>query len=135
MQATIEGVSGQRTLLWTGVAMSALAILFLLFDAAIHIMQIAPVVESFGELGYPASLALGLGMIELACIVLYLVPRTSVLGVILLTAYLGGAIASHVRIESPLFSHVLFPLYLGLLLWGGLYLREPRLRSLIPLRR
>ena len=120
--------------LWTGRILSALPVLFMLFDSAIHLMKIPPVVESFGQLGYPVSLAVGLGIIELICVVLYVVPRTAVLGAILLTGYLGGAIASQVRIGAPLFSNALFPVYLGVLIWGGLYLRESRLRALIPLR-
>ena len=85
-------------------------------------------------LGYPAASVHWIGIIELVCLVLYLVPRTSVLGGLLLTGYLGGAIASHVRISSPLFTHTLFPVYVALVLWGGLYLREKRLRALVPLR-
>jgi hypothetical protein len=98
-------------------------------------MKIAPVVEAFEHLGYPVSLALGIGILELVCIVVYVIPRTSILGAILLTGYLGGAVATHVRIGSPLFSHVFFPIYLGALVWGGLLLREERLRALIPFRR
>ena len=86
-------------------------------------------------LGYPADTVLWIGMIELVCLALYLVPRTAVLGAILLTGHLGGAIATHVRVGSPLLSHTLFPIYVALLLWGGLYLREPRLRELVPFRR
>ena len=90
--------------------------------------------ESFGQLGYPVSLALGIGAVELACLVLYVIPRTSVLGAILLTGYLGGAVATHVRVGSPLLTHVLFPIYVAALVWGGLFLREGRLRALVPLR-
>ncbi len=118
----------------TGWIMTALPVLFLLFDAVIKLMRIEPVVQSFSELGYPPGLAVGIGLLELVCLALYVIPRTSVLGAILLTGYLGGAIATHVRIESPLFSHTLFPVYVALLLWAGLYLRETRLRSLLPLR-
>ena len=114
--------------------MTALAVLFLLFDGVIHVMKIAPVVEAFAQLGYPASLARGIGVIELVCLALYVVPRTSVLGGILMTGYLGGAIASSLRVGNPLFSHVLFPVYVAMLLWGGLYLRDQPLRALIPLR-
>jgi hypothetical protein len=114
--------------------MSGLFVLFLLFDAIIHLMKIAPVVESFTQLGYPVSLARGLGVVQLVCLVLYVIPRTSILGAILLTGYLGGAVATHLRIGDPLFSHVLFPIYVGVLLWGGLYLRDDRLHTLIPLR-
>jgi len=117
-----------------GAIMSALAALFLLFDSVIHIMVVAPVVEGFAELGYPVSLSLGIGILELLCIAIYVFPRTSVLGAILLTGYLGGAVAAQVRIGSPLFSHTLFPVYVGLLVWGALFLREDRLRALIPLR-
>jgi hypothetical protein len=90
--------------------------------------------EAFVKLGYPTSLAVPIGIVLLVCVVIYVIPRTSVLGAILLTGYLGGAIATHVRVGDPLFSHVLFPTYVALLLWGGLYLREDRLRALIPLR-
>ncbi|HMH81846.1 MAG TPA: DoxX family protein [Gemmatimonadales bacterium] len=114
--------------------MSAFAALFLLFDGVIHMLKIAPVVDAFAQLGYPLSLALGLGVLELICVVAYLIPRTSILGAILLTGYLGGAIAAQVRIGSPLFSTTLFPVYVALLIWGGLYLRDDRLRALIPLR-
>ena len=85
-------------------------------------------------LGYPPGSVQGIGIIELVCLVLYMVPRTSVLGGLLLTGYLGGAIATHVRVSNPLFTHTLFPVYVALVLWGGLYLREKRLRALLPLR-
>ncbi len=93
-----------------------------------------PVVESFRQLGYPTSLGLAIGLLELTCLVLYVVPRTSVLGAVLLTGYLGGAVATHVRVGSPLFTHILFPIYVAGLIWGGLFLRERRLLTLIPLR-
>ncbi len=119
----------------TGWVLSGLAIAFLSFDGAIKLVPIAAVLESLAELGYPLSAARGIGMLELACLALYAFPRSAVLGAILLTGFLGGAIASHVRIESPLFSHTLFSTYLGVFVWGGLYLREERLRALVPLRR
>ena len=128
----LEEVSKGR--LWAGHLISGIAVLFLLFDSVIKLVVIAPVVESFAQLGYPVSLARGIGLLELVCIVVYVVPRTSVLGAILLTGYLGGAVATHVRVGSPLFTHILFPTYVGALIWGGLVLREDRLRSLIPLR-
>ena len=121
--------------LWTGRIMSALPALFLLVDAVGKLMKPAAVVEGTVQLGYPESVLLGLGIVLLACTVLYVIPRTAVLGAILLTGYLGGAIATHVRVGSPLFSHILFPVYLAVLIWGGLYLRDERLRALIPLRR
>ena len=118
-----------------GWVLSGLAIAFLSFDGAIKLVPIAAVLESLAQLGYPLSAARGIGMLELACLALYAFPRSAVLGAILLTGFLGGAIASHVRIESPLFSHTLFSTYLGVFVWGGLYLRDERLRALVPLRR
>ena len=121
--------------LWTGRIMSALPALFLLVDGVGKLIKPAPVVEGTVQLGYPESVLLGLGIVLLTCTVLYTIPRTAILGAILLTGYLGGAIATHVRVGSPLFSHILFPVYLAVLIWGGLYLRDERLRALIPLRR
>jgi hypothetical protein len=135
MRSTTQTDPVSKTRLWAGRIMTYLSVLFLLFDSVIHVMRIAPVVESFQQLGYPVSLALGIGILELVCIVVYVIPRTSILGAILLTGYLGGAVATTLRIGSPLFSHVLFPIYVGVLVWGGLFLREERLRALIPLRR
>jgi len=122
--------------LWAGRIMSGLVIAFLAVDVVIKFVKPAPapVVETCAHLGLPLSLAPVLGMILLMSTALYVIPNTSVLGAILLTAYLGGAVATHLRVGDPLFSHVLFPTYLGALLWGGLYVREPRLRALIPLR-
>jgi hypothetical protein len=123
--------------LWTGRVLSGLVIVFLLFDGAIKLVPWPVVTETMDRMGYGASesLARTLGIITLACTVLYAIPPTSILDAILLTGYLGGAMASHVRIDSPLFSHTLFGLYLGLLLWGGLWLRDRNLRMLIPLLR
>jgi hypothetical protein len=118
----------------TGYILTAVAVLFLTFDSVLKLLRLAPAVEGTTGLGYPATTVLGIGVIEFVCLVLYLVPRTSVLGAILLTGYLGGAIATHVRVGSPLLSHTLFPIYVALLLWGGLYLREPRLGALLPFR-
>jgi hypothetical protein len=108
-----------------------------LFDAAIKLVPLAIVTETMDKMGYGSSenLARSLGLITIVCTVLYSVPPTSILGAILLTGYLGGAIASHVRIGSPLFTHTLFGLYLGLMVWGGVWLRDKNLQSLIPLRR
>ena len=121
--------------LWAARIMSGLPALFLLVDAVGKLVRPAPVVEGTLQLGYPESVILGLGIVLLACTVLYIIPRTAILGAILLTGYLGGAVATHVRVGSPLFSHILFPVYLGVLIWGGLYLRDERLRALFPLRR
>jgi hypothetical protein len=121
--------------LWTGRILTGIAVLFLLFDSIIHILKPAPVVEGFAKLGFPLSTSVTLGVIELACIILYLIPRTAVFGAILLTGYLGGAIATQLRVGAPLFSNTLFPIYVALLIWGGLYLRNERVRTLIPLQR
>jgi len=121
--------------LWTGRIMSALPALFLFVDGVGKLVKPAPVVQGTVQLGYPERVLVGLGIVLLSCTVLYVIPRTAILGAILLTGYLGGAIATHVRVGSPLFSHILFPVYLAVLLWGGLYLRDERLRALIPLRR
>jgi hypothetical protein len=99
------------------------------------VLRLGPAVEGTVQLGYPVNTVQWIGVAELVCLALYLTPRTSVLGALLLTGYLGGAIATHVRIASPLFTHVLFPIYVALLVWGGLYLRESRLRDLVPIRR
>ena len=118
----------------TGIVLSGLAVAFLIFDSVIKFTDMPVVRQSMIELGYPAGAAIVIGTIEAVCLALYLMPRTSVLGVVLLTGYLGGAIATHVRVGNPLFSHVLFPTYVAALLWGGLFLREQRLRVLLPLR-
>lgn len=123
-----------KTRLWAGRGMTVIPVLFLLVDGVMKLLQPQPVIDGMQLLGYPGGLAAGIGILLLTCLALYVVPRTSVLGAILLTGYLGGAVASNLRIEAPLFSHVLFPVYVGLLLWGGLYLREARLRALIPTR-
>ncbi|HYH78939.1 MAG TPA: DoxX family protein [Longimicrobium sp.] len=119
---------------WGGRVLTALPVLFLLMDGVMKLMNPAPVVESMQRLGYDPALAVGLGVLQLLCLAAYVVPRTSVIGAILLTGYLGGAVATHARVGDPAFSHTLFPVYVGILLWAGLYLREPRLRALVPLR-
>lgn len=134
MQATIATVPTSKATLWTGRVVSALPVLFLIFDATIKVMNIQPVVDASMQLGLPADVAPGLGILLLACLALYLVPRSSVLGAILLTGYLGGAMSIQMRVGAELFS-LLFPLILGALLWGGLYLRDAQLRTLVPLRR
>lgn len=126
-----------RPMLWTGRVLTALAGLFLLFDGAIKLQPLPIVTDTLVQLGYPASasLARGIGVVTLASTALYLWPRTAVLGAILLTALFGGAIATHLRVGSPIPSHLLFGVYLGLLVWGGLYLRNAHLRALLPWRR
>ena len=130
---TVELQAKKRLI--AGYVLTALVGVFLTFDVVLKVLQLAPAVQTTTELGYPANTVFGIGVIELVCLVLYLVPRTSVLGALLLTGYLGGAIATHVRVGSPLAGYTLFPIYVALLMWGGLYLRETRLRELLPLRR
>jgi hypothetical protein len=118
-----------------GRVISALPCLFLLVDGVAKLMRIPPVMDGFTQLGYAPGVAIPIGLLLLGSLAVYVVPQTVVLGAILLTGYLGGAVATHVRVGSPLLTHVLFPVYLALLLWGGLYLREPRLAGLLPLRK
>ena len=123
--------------LWTGRVLSAIIVLFMIFDGVIKLPPLDIVTQTMVPLGWPAdaNVARTLGVIGLVSTALYALPRTSVLGAILLTAYMGGAIATHMRVGSPLFSHTLFGVYLGIILWGGLYLRDPRVRALIPFSR
>jgi hypothetical protein len=134
MHSVSHAAPVSRARISAGNIISALPVLFLLFDSVIKLMVIDPVVESFGQLGYPVSVSVGIGLLELVCLVLYVIPRTSVLGAIMLTGYLGGAVATHVRVGSPMLTHILFPIYVAALVWGGLFLREARLRALVPLR-
>jgi hypothetical protein len=123
-----------NTARWAGRVLSTLAVLFLVFDAVIKVMRIQPVVDSFNLLGFPAELAPGIGILMLACLAVFLLPPTSILGAILLTGYLGGAIALQLRVGAPPFS-LLFPIIVAAFVWGGLYLRIPLLRTIVPLRR
>jgi hypothetical protein len=135
MANQVQAVSGGSRLHWLGWVLSGLAIAFLLMDAAMKLLALPIAVEAGGELGFAgADMARGLGIILLVCTLLYVAPQTAVLGAVLLTGYLGGAVATHVRVGSPLFTHILFGVYLGLVLWGGLYLRDARLRALFPVR-
>lgn len=119
---------------WAGIVISTIPILFLLLDAVGKLVKPEPVVSGTVELGYQESVIVPLGIVLLICTVLYAIPRTSFLGAILLTGYLGGAVATHVRVGSPLFTHQLFPVYLGIMIWLGLYFRNIRLREFLPLR-
>ncbi len=119
--------------LWAGRIISGLVVLFLLFDGITKLMKVAPVLEASAHLGYPVSTIVGIGITALVCTVVYAIPQTSVLGAILLTGYLGGAVASNVRIANPMFN-TLFPIVFAALVWAGIFLREDRLRALIPLR-
>lgn len=133
MESISHAAPISKSRLWTARIITAVVGLFLVFDGVIHVLKPAPVVEAFKQLGYPLSVSVGLGVLELICLALYLIPRTSVLGAILLTGYLGGAVATQLRVGAGLFP-LLFPAILGVLLWGALLLRDDRLRSFIPLR-
>lgn len=124
----------ERTKRRIGYVLSGLVVAFMLFDGGIKLVPLDVVIKATADLGYPPSPALmrALGVIGLTCTLLYVWPRTAMLGAVLLTAYMGGAVATHVRVGSPLFSHVLFGVYLGVMLWGGLWLRDARLRALLP---
>lgn len=114
-----------------GKALSAVAVAFLLFDSVGKLLEVGPVVAGTTRLGYPEGIVRTLGVILLLCVVVHLIPRASVLGAILLTGYLGGAVATHVRVGSPLLTHVLFPVYVAAFIWGGLLLRDARLQRVL----
>jgi len=118
--------------IWTGRIVSGIAVLFLAFDAILKLMNLPEAVKGTEQLGYKASVIVPLGILQLIILIIYLIPRTSVLGAVLWTGYLGGAIATHVRVGNPLFTHILFPVYVAVLLWLGLWLRDRRLRELLP---
>ena len=118
-----------------GIVCTSVAALFLSLDTVLKVLRLDVAVEGTTSLGYPAETVVWIGGLQLICLALYLVPQTAVLGAVLMTGYLGGAVATHVRIGSPLLTHTLFPVYVALFLWAGLYLREPRLRGLLPVRR
>ena len=123
-------------MVWTGRVLTGLFALFMLGASIFPKLSGMPVAEeTMAELGWPQGYAFAIGLIELTCLILYLVPRTSVLGAVMFMALLGGAMASQIRAGSPLFSHQLFSLYLGLIMWGGLWLRDVALRALFPFRR
>jgi hypothetical protein len=126
---------GNKKRVWTGRIMSGLATLFLLMDAVMKVIRVRVAVEGTVQAGYPDSTVVGIGLSLLVSTLLYAIPRTSVLGAILVTGYLGGAVATNVRMSAPLFSYILTPVYVGVLVWGGLYLRDERVRELIPVGR
>ncbi len=123
--------TNSKAKIWTSRVMSGLVILFMLADSIFKFIQPAEVVQGTVDLGYATHHIAVIGMLGLLSIVLYAIPRTAILGAILLTGYFGGAIATHLRLDNPLFSHTLFPVYLGILAWGGLWLRDERLRKLL----
>jgi DoxX-like protein len=131
MPATTQSSSASKTSVWSGRIISALVVIFLLFDSTIKVLKLAAAVEGTVQAGYPATTVQPIGIVLLVCILLYVIPRTSILGAIVLTGYLGGATATMVRISNPWF---LFPVVVGVLAWLGIFLRDERLRTLIPLR-
>jgi hypothetical protein len=131
MPTTHTSISKKQ--LWAGRILSGLPAAFMLFDGGMKLFKPAPVVNATLQLGYAESVIVGLGIVLLASTLLYLIPRTALLGAVLLTGYLGGAVASNVRAGQPLFN-IIFPIVFGALLWGGLWFRDQRLRELLPLR-
>lgn len=131
MTNTVQNIGKGKP--WPAHIISGLPVLFLLLDAIGKLFKPDAVVKGTVDLGYPETVIVPLGILLLVCTLIYAFPRTAVLGAILLTGYLGGTVATHVRIGNPLFTHTLFGVYLGIMLWLGLYLRDPRLRELVPL--
>ena len=131
MQSATQTAPVSKKKLWAGRIISALPVLLLLFSGVMKLMKPAPLVQGFAQFGYPESLILKIGILEIFCTVVYMIPRTSVLGAILMTGYLGGATATNVRVGDP---SSFIPVLVGVLVWAGLYLRDDRLRALIPLR-
>lgn len=138
MEATFDTVTAtsaptpSTTRRWAGRVLSALPVLFLVFDATMKIVRNPFVVEASTKIGFPDGSIQPIGLLLLACVVLYVIPRTAILGAVLLTGYLGGAIATHVRLGDPFFSHTFFPVYFAVFLWGGLYLRDRRVAAIVP---
>ena len=130
MQSAALVNQSTRTASWTGRVLSTLAFVFMVFDGVIHILKPAPVVQAFAQLGYPLSASVGLGVLELVFTALYVIPRTAALGAVLLTAYLGGAVATQLRAGSGWFETI-FPVIVGAIVWGGLALRDARVRAII----
>jgi hypothetical protein len=135
MQTETSATSLSKASIWAGRIISGFITAFMIFDGVIHILRPAPVVEGFAKLHFPLRFAVPLAIIELVCLLLYVIPRTSILGAILLTGYYGGAVAIQMPTGNSLFGEILFPVYFGILLWAGIYLRDERLRALIPFRR
>jgi hypothetical protein len=126
--------ASSRRAQWAGRVLSGVAVLFLTFDAVAKLLRLQPVIEGSQQLGYSPDIVFTLGVLLLSCVAVYIVPRTSLLGAMLLTGYLGGAVATHVRVGNPLFTHILFPTYVAALIWGGLMLRDARLQLFLPWR-
>jgi hypothetical protein len=137
MPASIDTTAPSRSRLLTGRILSTLTVLFLIMDIVFKFIRPIPpqVMQSMTQLGFQPGLLTAIGILLLICTVLYVIPATSVLGAVLLTGYLGGAVSVHVRVGNPLFGYILFPVYVGVLMWSGLFLRERRLLALLPLRK
>jgi hypothetical protein len=137
MPTAIETAAPSKARRWTGRVISTLVVLFLIMDIVFKFIRPIPpqVMQSISQLGFQPNILPITGILLLVCTALYVLPRTSVLGAVLLTGYLGGAVSVHLRVGNPLFGYILFPVYLGILLWAGLCLREPRLLALLPLRK
>lgn len=135
MQTATDIATPSKSRLWTGRILSTLTILFLLFDGIMKLVRPLPVTQAMTQLGFPQNLSVPIGVILLLCTALYAIPSTSVLGAVLLTGYLGGAVVSQLRIGASLFGSTLFPIYFAVLMWAALYLQEPRLRAFIPIRK
>ena len=132
---SVPGATTSRGRLWTGRVVAGLIVAFMLLDAAMKFVNPPPVRDAFARTGWPVHLAPVLGAILLTSTILFIIPRTAFLGAILLTAYLGGAVATNLRLENPLFTNTLFPVYFGVLLWGSLWLRDSRIAALIPFQK
>jgi hypothetical protein len=130
----METNSISKSKLWTSRIMSGLVVLFMVFDSVFKLIESQVAIDGTVELGYAEHPLVPIGILALISTILYVIPTTSVLGAVLLTGYFGGAIATHVRLDNPLFSHILFPTYLAILMWGGLWLRNERLRYLFPIK-
>jgi hypothetical protein len=135
MSTHSQSSSSSKAMLWAGWGMSGLTVVFMLFDGISKLALERHVVQATTKIGYPEGVIRPLGIVILTCTILYAIPRTAIFGAILLTGFLGGAVASKVRLEDPLFGSILFGVYFGILAWGGLYLRDDRIRALLPWRR
>ena len=135
MAIEVSNRVGSKKMLWTGRIVSWVIAALLLLDAVMKVLQVPQVMEGTVKVGYPAGTVRPIGIILLLCLICYVIPRTSVLGASLLTGYLGGAVATNVRISTPLFSYTLIPMYVGVLVWGGLFLQDEGVRALIPLQK
>ncbi len=134
MRPISQTPSPSKAALWTGRIISGVVVLFMVFDGVTKLMRVEPVLKAAAQLGFTVTQIAAIGILLLACTLIYVIPRTSVLGAILLTGYLGGAVATQVRAANPLFE-TLFPVIFGVLVWAGLFLRDRRLREMVPVRR